>query len=190
MEAAHLRHRRLDPPPHPLLVASLAPRFRLGSLTPPGAASGWRSRSARLWQRWHSSAGRQAALRRLGLPAKRAKFGASSSGAWAPHSTYSGGLGQAHSAGSGQAPLRALPGGRACGDERSPQQRHAEKMEVRTTITTREIDLPVFQPPDAENRMSGGVGALTGATPSGRPDPGASRSRPSSAAAQKVRSKK
>ena len=30
--------------------------------------------------------------------------------------------------------------------------------------------LPWFQPPDAENRTSGGVGALTGATPSGRPD--------------------
>ncbi|WP_242523279.1 reverse transcriptase domain-containing protein [Thiocystis minor] len=29
------------------------------------------------------------------------------------------------------------------------------------------------QPPDAENRMSGGVGGLTGAIPSARPDPGA-----------------
>ncbi|WP_207188606.1 hypothetical protein, partial [Thiocystis minor] len=27
------------------------------------------------------------------------------------------------------------------------------------------------QPPDAENRMSGGVGGLTGAIPSARPDP-------------------
>ena len=29
----------------------------------------------------------------------------------------------------------------------------------------------IIQPPDAENRMSGGVGALTGAIPSGPPDP-------------------
>ena len=46
---------------------------------------GWIRRHIRccFWQRWHSSAGRQAALRRLGLSAKRAKVGASSSGAWA-----------------------------------------------------------------------------------------------------------
>lgn len=34
------------------------------------------------WQRWHGSEGRQAALRRLGLPEARARVGRSSHGAW------------------------------------------------------------------------------------------------------------
>jgi RNA-directed DNA polymerase len=34
------------------------------------------------WQRWHSSAGREAALRGLGLPPRRAEVGRSSRGAW------------------------------------------------------------------------------------------------------------
>ena len=46
---------------------------------------GWIRRRIRccFWQRWHSSAGRQAALRRMGVPAERAKVGSSSKGAWA-----------------------------------------------------------------------------------------------------------
>ena len=44
----------------------------------------WRADSAslRLWQRWHSSAGREAALQRLGVPSRRAEVGRSSRGAW------------------------------------------------------------------------------------------------------------
>ena len=44
----------------------------------------WRALSAslRLWQRWHSSKGREAALQRLGVPARRAEVGRSSRGAW------------------------------------------------------------------------------------------------------------
>ena len=34
------------------------------------------------WQRWHSSAGREAALQRLGVPSRRAEVGRSSRGAW------------------------------------------------------------------------------------------------------------
>lgn len=34
------------------------------------------------WQRWHSGAGREAALRRLGVPPQRARLGKSSRGAW------------------------------------------------------------------------------------------------------------
>ena len=46
---------------------------------------GWIRRRIRccFWQRWHSSAGRQAALRRMGVPAERARMGSSSKGAWA-----------------------------------------------------------------------------------------------------------
>jgi len=32
--------------------------------------------------------------------------------------------------------------------------------------------MPMVQPPDAENRMSGGVGGWPGAIPVTRPDPG------------------
>jgi len=44
----------------------------------------WTRRHMRkcFWQRWHTSAGREAALRRLGLPAWRAQAGRSSKGAW------------------------------------------------------------------------------------------------------------
>ncbi len=37
-------------------------------------------------------------------------------------------------------------------------------------ITTLDSVKLLFQPPDAENRMSGGVGGMTGAIPSSRPD--------------------
>jgi group II intron reverse transcriptase/maturase len=45
---------------------------------------GWIRRHIRkcFWQRWHSSKGREAALRRLGVPARRAEVGRSSRGAW------------------------------------------------------------------------------------------------------------
>ena len=45
---------------------------------------GWIRRHIRkcFWQRWHSSKGREAALQRLGVPARRAKVGRSSRGAW------------------------------------------------------------------------------------------------------------
>jgi group II intron reverse transcriptase/maturase len=45
---------------------------------------GWIRRHIRkcFWQRWHCSAGRVAALRRLGLAAQTAKFGRCSGGAW------------------------------------------------------------------------------------------------------------
>ena len=45
---------------------------------------GWIRRHIRkcFWQRWHCSRGREAALKRLGLPARRAKIGRSSRGAW------------------------------------------------------------------------------------------------------------
>jgi group II intron reverse transcriptase/maturase len=46
------------------------------------------------WLRWHSSAGREAALRRLGVPASRATVGRSSRGAWrmARHAVVQEGL--------------------------------------------------------------------------------------------------
>ncbi len=49
------------------------------------AKEGWVRRHIRkcFWQRWHSSQGRVAALRRLGVSASRAKPGRSSCGAWA-----------------------------------------------------------------------------------------------------------
>lgn len=45
---------------------------------------GWIRRHIRkcFWQRWHSSKGREAALQRLGVPARRAEVGRSSRGAW------------------------------------------------------------------------------------------------------------
>ena len=45
---------------------------------------GWIRRHIRkcFWQRWHKSAGRYAALLRLGVPARRAEVGRSSRGAW------------------------------------------------------------------------------------------------------------
>lgn len=45
---------------------------------------GWIRRHIRkcFWQRWHSSAGREAALMRLGVPERRAELGRSSRGAW------------------------------------------------------------------------------------------------------------
>ena len=45
---------------------------------------GWVRRHIRkcFWQRWHSSAGRESALRKLGVPPKRARAGRSSRGAW------------------------------------------------------------------------------------------------------------
>jgi RNA-directed DNA polymerase len=45
---------------------------------------GWTCRHIRkcFWLRWHQSKGREAALRRLGLPAHRAAIGRSSRGAW------------------------------------------------------------------------------------------------------------
>ena len=45
---------------------------------------GWICRHIRkcFWLRWHKSQGREAALRRLGLPARRAAIGRSSRGAW------------------------------------------------------------------------------------------------------------
>ena len=45
---------------------------------------GWIRRHIRkcFWQRWHNSKGREAALKRLGVPARRAKVGRSSRGAW------------------------------------------------------------------------------------------------------------
>lgn len=45
---------------------------------------GWIRRHMRkcFWQRWHGSAGRVAALRRLGVPAIRARVGKSTRGAW------------------------------------------------------------------------------------------------------------
>ena len=39
------------------------------------------------------------------------------------------------------------------------------------TICSDELSLICFQPPDTENRTSGGVGALAGKVPPGRPDP-------------------
>lgn len=46
--------------------------------------AGWTRRHIRkcFWQRWHSSKGREAALQRLGVPARRAEVGRSSRGAW------------------------------------------------------------------------------------------------------------
>ncbi len=46
---------------------------------------GWIRRHMRkcFWQRWHSGAGREAALRKLGIPAHSARVGRSSQGAWA-----------------------------------------------------------------------------------------------------------
>ena len=45
---------------------------------------GWIRRHIRkcFWQRWHGSAGREAALRRLGVPPKRAEVGRNSQGPW------------------------------------------------------------------------------------------------------------
>jgi RNA-directed DNA polymerase len=45
---------------------------------------GWIRRHIRkcFWLRWHKSKGREAALRRLGVPARRAEIGRSSRGAW------------------------------------------------------------------------------------------------------------
>lgn len=45
---------------------------------------GWIRRHIRkcFWQRWHGSTGREAALKRLGVPAQRAKVGRCSRGAW------------------------------------------------------------------------------------------------------------
>ena len=37
-------------------------------------------------------------------------------------------------------------------------------------VNSRGLIPALFQPPDAENRTSGGVGASTGSVPSGRPD--------------------
>jgi group II intron reverse transcriptase/maturase len=45
---------------------------------------GWTRRHIRkcFWQRWHCSKGREAALKRLGVPARRAEVGRSGRGAW------------------------------------------------------------------------------------------------------------
>ena len=86
---------------------------------------------------------RMRALRRLGVPPQRAEVGRSSRGAWriAGHA----------------------------GDARGTEQPDTETLRVPHSIRPRRDKARWYQPPDAENRTSGGVGAVTGAIPSGDP---------------------
>ncbi|MCQ8129934.1 hypothetical protein [Methylomonas rivi] len=97
------------------------------------------------WQRWHNRKDRLNALRRLKAKPYHLKQASGSVGAW--RNAYSPMLQTVLNNASAQA-LGTVGAIRFCDVIRSCR----------------------VQPPDAENRMSGGVGEVTGVIPSPRPD--------------------
>ena len=69
-------------------------------------------------------------------------------------------------------PKRRVADGKACDRTTSTQDEATESKWVCTAMGACRWITCWTQPPDAENRMSGGVGGLTGVIPLARPDRG------------------
>lgn len=96
------------------------------------------------WQRWHNRKGRQNALRRLDAKSYHLRQASNSVSAW-----------------------RLA----RCPMLQTVLQKQVETLGTMGSIRFRDIVSHQVQPPDAENRMSGGVGEVMGAIPSPQPDP-------------------